>query len=159
MALNWLNNLFGNNPFENSNIINDANAAKWGQKYGRNFANINGQLVDLDTDEIWDQNQINQMFNNGLGLKDLFSLGGQALSGLTGLANYFNNRKAMKLAQDQLNFNKAATIADYANQSNLANAQNYGKLTAQHMQNYSNTSGVDKEFNENWKLSNLNHLA
>ena len=155
--LSWLNGLFSRDPFNNQYQINDTNAAAWGSKYGRNLANIDGQLTDLDTGEVWDQNQVNQMFGSGMNAQDMLSLGSNALSALTGLGSYLNGRKALKLAQDQFNMQRNAYLDNRNTQANLINQSLQDRLNTRYLQNTGSTNGANEEY-ERRKLSMLNSI-
>lgn len=147
--------------------INDSNVNAWGQDAGRNLANINGLLTDLDTGEVWDQNEVNQMFQNlqnqETGLfsnmtgQDWFNMGSNALSALTGLGSYLNGRKALKLAKDQFNMQRNAYLDNRNTQANLINQSLQDRLNTRYLQNTGSTNGAGAEY-ERRKLSMLNSI-
>ena len=151
--LNGLGSLF-NNQYQ----INDANVAKWANDYGRNLANINGQLVDLDTDQIWTQDQINAaMQSSSMNPQDYLNLGSNIVNIATGIGSYLNGRKALKLAKDQFNMQRNAYLDNRNTQANLINQSLQDRLNTRYLQNTGSTNGANEEY-ERRKLSMLNSI-
>lgn len=90
-------------------------------------------------------------------LQGWFGLGSNALSALTGLANYFNGRKALKLAQDQFNMQRNAYLDNRNTQANLINQSLQDRLNTRYLQNTGSTNGANEEY-ERRKLSMLNSI-
>lgn len=90
-------------------------------------------------------------------LQGWFGLGSNALSALTGLATYFNGRKALKLAQDQFNMQRNAYLDNRNTQANLINQSIKDRLNTRYLQNTGSTNGANEEY-ERRKLSMLNSI-
>lgn len=90
-------------------------------------------------------------------LQGWFGLGSNALSAFTGLANYFNGRKALKLAQDQFNMQRNAYLDNRNTQANLINQSLQDRLNTRYLQNTGSTNGANEEY-ERRKLSMLNSI-